>query len=645
MSRPSRIKKFGKAFPDTLARFSKKTNHFKDNPDSFSWSESLIFGGRVARKELGISFLRLFVFLFFILICFSILFLRLFHLQVAEGSQRRELADSNRIKIRSIHAPRGVIYDRNEKLLVTNEPGFRLVEEENEQGSSTNESKASSTNEQRSSTNKKISYLTRDAALAMEVSNNPRFKDLEIDSLRSYSGGEMFAHILGYVSEIDEEELKQENFKDYKIGDRIGRIGVEQTYEEILKGDDGGQVIEIDAAGKDLRVLRESIPAPGQNLILTIDKDLQEVTYKKLEETVKKSGSCCGGAVVQDVNTGEILALVSYPSFNPKSVENYLDAPGYPFINRIISGIYPPGSVFKVVSAAAGLISKKINPETAFEDTGVLRIGEFEYSNWYFNQYGRTEGMVNMAKAIKRSNDIYFYRLGQIVGETLLKDTAEKFGFGKKTEIDLPGELFGVIPDNDWKVKNMGEIWYPGDTLHMSIGQGFVLTTPIQINNMMASVANEGNLYKPRLIQKITSPEGETIKEFSSEKKNIEGLTKEELEVIKKGLEEVAINGGTAWPLFPFPIKTAGKTGTAEFGTPEQGAIGKYNTHAWYSGFAPADNPQIAVTVLVEGGGEGSSVAAPVVKEIFRWYLSNDKTNLIKDTYVVATQSAQTLGE
>ncbi len=615
MQKKSR-KKFGKAFPDTLSRFSRKTNHFKGNTESFSWSESLILGGRIIKNEPNISILRLFIFLFFIFLSFLILILRLFHLQVAEGAASRNLADSNRIKIRSIHAPRGVIYDRNQKLLVANEPGFRLLEKRN---------------------GKSASYLTRDQALDLEVSGDPRFKDLEIDSLRSYPYSEVFAHVLGYVSEITREELKEEKFKNYSVGDRIGRIGVEQTYEEILKGEDGGQVIEIDAAGKDLRVLRESPPIPGQNLILTIDKDLQDLVYKRLEEAVKKSGSCCGAALVQEVNTGEVLAIVSYPSFNPESVEDYLDSPGYPFINRVISGIYPPGSIFKIVSAASGLLSKKINPQTLFEDTGVINIGPFKFTNWYFNQYGRTEGMVDMVKAIKRSNDIYFYRLGQIVGEKLIKETAQKFGFGKKTGIDLPGELFGVIPDNDWKIKNIGDVWYPGDTLHMSIGQGFVLTTPMQINNMMASVANGGSLYTPRIIHKITSSNGEVIKEFSPEKKIIEGLTKQDLDVIKKGLEEVPLTGGTAWPLFPFPIKTAGKTGTAEFGTNK--------THAWYSGYAPADNPQIAVTVLVEGGGEGSSVAAPVFKEIFRWYLSNDKTNLIKDIYQIATQSAQTLGE
>lgn len=616
MVKSSKIK-FGKAFPDTLSKFSKKTNHFRDSIGSSSWSESLIFGGKLSKREPTISVLRLYVFVFFIFICLLILFFRLFHLQVAEGVERRELADSNRIKIRSIHAPRGVIYDRSDKILAQNEPGFRVVE--NESGKT------------------KTTYLTRDGALKMEVSNDPKLKDLEIDNLRAYPYKGIFSHVLGYVSEITQKELEKQEFKNYKVGDRIGRVGVEETYEEVLKGEDGGEVIEIDAEGKDLRVLRETPPIPGQNLVLTIDKDLQTQLFQQLEAAIKKSKSCCGAAIVQDVKTGEVLAIVSYPSFEPDLIEDYLLDPNSPFINRVISGIYPPGSVFKVVSAAAGFLSKKINPETIFEDTGVISVGPFTFSNWYFNQYGRTEGMVNMIKAIKRSNDTYFYRLGQIVGEKILKETAEKFGFGAKTGIDIPGELFGVIPDNDWKLENMGEIWYPGDTLHMSIGQGFVLTTPIQINNMMAAVANGGNLFKPRIVQEITSMNEEVIKEFSPEKKTIDGLTKEQLDVIKKGLEEVSVSGGTAWPFFPFPIKTAGKTGTAEFGTNK--------THAWYSGYAPVDDPQIAVTVLVEGGGEGSSVAAPVVKEIFRWYFSNDKTNLIKDIYQIATQSAQTLGE
>lgn len=549
-----------------------------------------------------------------LIIAFSILLIRLFVLQIIEGKNNRDLADSNRIQIKIIHAPRGVIYDRNGKIVAQNEPAFRLVE------------------------GARITRVSRDEALKMEVKGDPNFKNLEIDNARTYPQAAKMVHILGYLSEITGDELKDPDYKNYKSGDLVGRSGVEETYEKLLRGADGGEIIEVDAQGKKIRTLRKNDAIPGQNLYLTIDADLQMIAYDRLEEAIKKAGACCGALIGVEPLSGQVLTLVSYPAFNPYDISAALGSQNAPILNRVVAGTYPPGSTFKIVSALAGLFSGKINEQTVFEDTGVVTLGSFSFSNWYFTQYGKLEGAVGIAKALKRSNDTFFYRLGQVVGEEVLASTARKLGMGQKIGIDIPGEDVGVVPDKDWKIKNTGEVWYPGDTLHMSIGQGFVLATPLEISNLVSQVAAEGKQFPPHLGLKITNNVGHVIKEFRFNESISKEFKPRYWKLVKDGLAGVTKEGGTAWPFFTFPIPTAGKTGTAEYGDV------KGKTHAWYTSFAPLDDPKIALTVLVESGGEGSSVAAPVAKEIYRWFFSPDKTNLIKDTNYVASDSAK-LGE
>lgn len=615
--------RFGKAFIDELSKVATKTKHHTHRKDSSSWSDYLIGSVEESDTSLLSPWRRMFFMVIF-LIAVSFLFIRLFHLQIAQGEYHRELADSNRIQVRIIHAPRGVIYDRNGEILARNDPGFRLIEKGKE------------------GTNK-YAYISRDEALKLEISENSEQKSLEIDNLRTYPRGERTAHLLGYLSEITPAELKNSRFAGYKAGDRIGRGGVEEVYEKVLKGIDGGEVIEVDAQGKKIRTLRKNEAVPGQNLYLAIDASLQEVAYKALEKTLKeaKSRSCCAAAIASNPLNGQLLALVSLPSYNPNEISNSLNNPNSPFLNRAISGVYPPGSTYKIASSLAGLESGKVTADTKFEDTGVMYLGPYKFANWFFTQHGRKEeGLVDVVKALKRSNDIFFYRLGQTVGETQMAETSKKLGLGKILGIDLPGEASGVIPDGKWKEENIGEIWFPGDSLHMAIGQGFILSTPLQIQNLVSLIAADGKQYPPHLALKITTPDNKIIKEYEYENTMKYSFKKEHIDLIKQGLEEVPAAGGTAWPFFTFPIKTAGKTGTAEFGDP------KDNTHAWYTGYAPAESPEIAATVLIEAGGEGSSIASPVVKEIFRYYFSPDKRALIKDIGApVSTQSAQSLGE
>lgn len=622
--------KFGKAFSDELKKTARVSGHFHNKINSFNIGENLLF---VSSDEEATSLLNPWVKALIVTVLigiFALLLIRVFHLQVARGKENLELADSNRIQVKTIHAPRGVIYDRNGKILAANAPGFRVLSASN-------------------SGSQRADYITREEALNWEVNNDPRQANLEIDSLRTYAFDEKTSHVLGYLSEITSEELNQErygNYNDkvvassaYKIGDKVGRSGVEEAYEKTLKGIDGGEIIEVDASGKKIRTIREKPAVPGQNLILTIDVDLQSQVFDRLSEAVKKAGSCCGAAVVTDPKSGEILALVSIPAYNPEYLSDALVAANSPMLNRAIAGEYPPGSIFKIASSLAGLESGKITPETKFEDTGIMSIGPYTFANWNFIQYGRKEdGLLDLPRALKRSNDIFFYQLGQSVGENGIAVTAKKLGFGKKIGIDILGESEGLVPDPEWKKKTIGEIWYPGDTLHMAIGQGFLLSTPLQVSNLISFIASGGKQFPPHLGLEIKDMKKGSVKQFKYDPVSIDA-NRSYLNLIKIGLEEVPKNGGTAWPFFAFPIPTAGKTGTAEFGHPQN------KTHAWYTAYAPADDPKITATVLIEAGGEGSSVAAPVVKEIFRWYFSPDKTNLIRDTGYVATESARTLGE
>lgn len=609
-------KNLGFGFADELSKVTGKTGHFKKG-ESPEWTDSLLPNFRPGQEQaVQQSVWRIVIFFIFCLVSFFVIFLRLFHLQIVEGKVNRGLADGNRIQIRIIHAPRGVIFDRNGKILAANSPAFRLNNP--------------------SSTERKVRFVAREQALEWEVKNDPRWGNLEVDNLRIYPGGEKLAHVVGYTGEISEEQLKMPEYKNYRLGDQIGKTGIEAEYEKLLRGTDGGEIIEVDSKGRKLRTLRLQPPVSGQNIYLSIDADLQEVIYDLLKEATAKADSCCGAAAAQDPNNGKILALVSVPSFDPNvftkrddegAIREIFARSDSPVLDRVIGGTYPPGSTFKIVSSLAALASDKVGGDTVFEDTGIMYLGPYKFTNWYFTQYGKTEGLVNLAKALERSNDTYFYKISQIIGENAIADWAKKLRLGSKLGIDLPGEAAGLIPDDDWKQENYGQPWYPGDTLHMSIGQGFVLATPLQILGITSYIASDGNLYKPEVLR------DENPQILAS---NL--LPKEKIKLVKEGLEWVTKGGGTAWPFFSFPIETAGKTGTAEYGDP------KDRTHAWYTGYAPVDDPKIALTVLIEGGGEGSSVASPIVKEAFRWYFSPDKNKLIKDLYT-ATDSGKILGE
>lgn len=398
-----------------------------------------------------------------------------------------------------------------------------------------------------------IIYDRKERAL---VYNLPGEKKGELS--RDYLYGKVLAHLIGYVD------------VDYQ-----GASGLEKEYNEILRGVDGGELIETDSIGKKIREIEKKEPVSGENLYLTIDLDLQKKAFAAL-------GNKKGAVLVSDPRNGEILALVSKPPFDPNEItEELLNDPNQPLFNRATMGVYPPGSIFKIVTAAAGLETGKINKNTKILDTGEIKIGKYRYGNWYFDRFGRTEGLVDVVRAIKRSNDIFFYRVGERVGARKLVEWAKGFGLG--------GEV-GFLPDPE------KEDWFLGNTYHLSIGQGKIGVTPLQVNMMANVIANDGRLCQSTVVKNT----------------NCQDLhfKKETVEIIKEGMKEACSEGGTSLRFLDFDFPVACKTGTAEFGDPAG------RTHAWFTIFAPFDEAKIAITVLVEGGGEGSTIAAPIAKEI-----------------------------
>lgn len=556
-----------------------------------------------------------------ILVCALLLLIRLFVIQIGDGSYYRSLSDSNRIKTYVIHAPRGIIFDKNKIPLVLNTPGFRKIE-----GS-------------------KTTLLNFEDALPLLAKGET---GIEIDSLRKYPFSDEMPHVLGYIGQISEEQLASSKYKEYGLTDFVGKSGIEQEYEKVLRGTDGKKLVEIDAMGKQTRLLGLTDPIPGHDITLTLDSALQKVAY----DAVKKQKKA---VVIISTPTGEILSLVSIPAYDANlftldktyktasdsaysSVGRILtDGAGQPLLNRAIAGTYPPGSTFKLITAAAGLDSKKITKDEKISDTGILKVGDFSYTNWYFTQYGRTEGDINIVRALARSNDIFFYKLAEKAGVDTLSDKGSRFGLGQQLSIDLPGEAEGILPSSIWKKKFNGENWYLGDTYHYGIGQGYTLTTPLQVNAFAQVLANGGSLYRPHLLSGKPVVLHEHV------------VSPEAVSVIRDGMIAGCSPGGVVWPLFKFKVKNeklkidgrnfltvpeatssgalsgeryvsiACKTGTAQHGGE------KDLPHAWITLFAPAYNPEIVVTVLVESSGEGSNVAAPIAKEILRAWFGDKK--------------------
>lgn len=431
--------------------------------------------------------------------------------------------------------------------------------------------------------------------------------DLAYDLKRQYFYGEAVGLITGYVGKVNDDDLKNvECGIKLGINEVIGRSGAEKFFDCALRGVDGRRLVETDAKGKYVRELGRQEPEKGKDLVLSIDAFWQEKIYKILNG--KKAS-----VIMSDPSTGQILAMVSSPGMDPnvfsyqqndQMINQYLaDKDGLPMLNRTISARYHPGSVFKPTLATAGLESGVIDKDSKIEDTGIIKVGDYSYSNWAWSKTGATDGMVDVVKALQRSNDIFFYRLGEKLGVERIAKWASMYGYGAKTGVELPGEVPGIVPNDAWKREVKGEGWYLGDTYHYSIGQGFLAVTPLQVNQMTNVIANWGKKCSPTI-----------LKDKPSNCVNLP-IKRETLESVRQGMINACHTGGTAWPLFNFKTELACKTGTAEVGD------GSKDTHAWLTAFAPVDNPEISITVMVERGGEGSDTAAPVVGDILKeWF-------------------------
>lgn len=576
---------------------------------------------------------------------FFVLLIRLWHLQILSADDYRSMSEDNRLRFVPVAASRGAIMDRNGAVMVSNQPSFSLavIPQEVKDKELLLTQLASLLSLDRDELAERwekgrgkakyfpvvlASNITRDQVEIVEE-NRLRLPGVEIEMkpVREYTNGVLASHLLGYIGEISEDELDRKDNEEYNPGDYIGKNGVERAWEKVLHGSDGGRQLEVDARGRVLRTVSESYPTVGNSVVLTIDATVQ----KSAEDAF---GQQAGAAVAMDVNSGEVLAFVSNPDFDPALFsakipadkwKEYLEDKRRPLENKALTGQYPPGSTFKIITALAGLESGLVNESTSVSCTGAYRMGKTTFKCW--NKHGH--GTTNLKKSLRESCDVYYYRLGERLGVDRIAEMAKRFKLGAPLGIDLNHEKAGLIPTMAWKQKRFGKPWIPGETIPVSIGQGYVLMTPIQLASMIATVANEGTVYRPRLVKRIVDADGKTIREFAPERLGGIGVSANSIRLVKQGLFAVVNEpGGTGGAARIGSIKVAGKTGTSQvvkLGGSKNASLYQYRDHALFVAFAPYDKPEIAVAVVVEHGMHGGSAAAPIAGRILRaWFDSKN---------------------
>lgn len=582
-------------------------------------------------------------FYFIAIIVLGLLVAQLLNLQISQGSFNRILAEGNRVRQRQITAPRGIIYDSKNTSLVNNDASYCLEIypldlPRNEKDRFDFITKLSAATQisvidiENMIKQKGINRadpiilkenIDRDTALLLEVKivNLPGVV-VKKRPVRNYQPIQGLSQIIGYVGKVTEAELK--NNPSYQMNELIGKDGIEKTYQYYLKGKDGINEIEVDSRGQGQRLLSSISPEPGSSLTLALNGDLESFMANTLSDALKSTDSTAGSVVAINPKTGGVLGMVSMPSFDNNLFANGLtkddfqklmDDPSKPLFNRSVSGTYPSGSVIKPFVAAAALQEGNITENTTITDTGEISVGNYVYPDW------KAHGLVNVRKAIAESCDVFFYSLGggwdkiKGLGVAKLDEYLTKFGFGKTLGIDIPGEAKGIVPSPEWKEKVKNESWFLGDTYHMSIGQGDVLVTPLQMAVGIASVANGGELLKPYLVEKIKGQDGTVIKQTEKTVLNKDVVSGDNMQIVREGMRQ-AVTSGSASLFNDMTVDVAAKTGTAQFGD-------KDKTHAWMVAFAPYNDPQIALAVIIEGGGEGYAAAGPVAKSVLDWYFSN----------------------
>jgi penicillin-binding protein 2 len=582
---------------------------------------------------------------------FFILLIRLFYLQVIQGQELRRLSENNCIRLQSIDAYRGMIFDRNGILLVDNRPAFDLsiILKDAKPVDCTIEKLAKLIEVPVSELMKKIGHghnkgilsykpillkqdIGRDALAAVEV----RKFDLpgivvNVKPRRHYIKRQSAAHLIGYLSEINSDELKSGKHPECKGGDFIGKFGVEKVFERFLKGKRGGRQVEVNVMGQVVKVLKTVDALPGQNIYLTIDYILQKKAEALLE-------GVAGAVVAMEPETGNIFVMASSPSFDQnafvdgmshKQWESLISNSLRPMENKAVQGEYPPASTFKIVTAIAGLEEGVIDENTTMHCPGYYKYGNRIYRCWRRGGHGS----VNIVKALSESCDVFFYQVGQKLGIDRLAFYAKACGLGSATGINLDDEAEGLIPTSAWKKQRTGISWQGGETLSVAIGQGYDLSTPLQMLVLTSAFANGGTRYKPLILKSVKTADGDIVIQGKRQVIGRLPAGKKTLSIVKKGLREVVNSPkGTGWIAHIKGIDISGKTGTAQVvgrsndpHLSEKDMPDHFKAHAWFVSYAPSVDPQIAVAVFVEHGGHGSTAAAPIAREIIRTYLEKDE--------------------
>jgi len=624
---------------DLLENYSRNANLGNDLPDSRFSSTAL---------KLSVNYRKVRAFYIILAICLAIIFFRTFWLQLVEGASFLEISEGNRIRIQTVEAPRGVIYDREGTLLVRNISNFVLslipadLPENPDERKQITKTVATILGVSSEEINEALeeaplySYepieiqeqIEYEKALLLQIeSSSLAGVTLNVKGSREYLEPNSTTHLIGYTGKITEEELESSENNDYLLTDTIGKTGIEYQYENTLKGVDGKKRIEVDSLGKEKKVVASQESQSGKNLTLTINLGLQKILNESLSDIVERTGSPGGAAVALDPRNGEILALVSIPSYDnnkfvkglsPSEFQELLNDSSLPLFVRPIAGQYPSGSTIKPVIAAAALEEGIITPNTTILSTGGIKAGPSFFPDWKAGGHGSTD----VRKAIAESVNTFFYTIGggfedfTGLGLEKINEYARLFGLGEPLGIDLPGEEAGFLPTKQWKEETKKERWYLGDTYHLAIGQGDILVTPLQVASYTATIANGGTLFQPHLVQSVYDPQTTQKTTINPSKVRADFIQSSYLKVVSEGLRQ-AVTSGSAKALNTLSVQAAGKTGTAQFGDDEK-------THAWFTGFAPFESPEISITVIVEEGGEGHAAALPVAKRGLEWYFSQN---------------------
>lgn len=558
---------------------------------------------------------------------FAILLVRLWQLQILQGSDFRKISESNRLRVIGVPAPRGIIYDRNGIPLVKNVPYFCASIIPAESTGNAPSSLAKLLNITEAELQDKMHRAQQSPFTPVRLKEGLSLKEvsyiearrsdfpgllIEIEVSRDYLFGTAGAHLIGYLGKMSPKQSKDSNFRDVPQSAFIGQWGVEKLFDKTLRGIAGQRVIEVDALGREIRLLLEKPPTKGEDLSLSIDIALQS-------EAEKAFGGRTGALVAMKPDTGEILGYVSSPSFDPNKFakgiaydewESLSKDKNLPMLNRTIQSQYPPGSTFKIIMAIAGLEEGVINDSTKVDCKGGI-----SYGKWHFGCWRKTgHGSISLHRALVESCDVYFYEVGKRLGIDKIHAYASKFGLGKETGVPLGVEKKGLIPSTKWKMETKKAPWFLGETFVNSIGQGYVSATPVQMAVMMSSVANGGKIYRPSILKGARpSLAGDA------------GVSADTIEKVKEALKGVVNEpGGTGWVAKSNVTTIGGKTGTAQVVANRKGAnfsSEKFRDHAWFVAFAPIDKPEVAMSVLVEHGGHGGSAAAPIAKKAIEAYM------------------------